>query len=86
MKQDRKPKKYIFICHGKDCLKNGAKELHRGLEREIKSVSGRASYQLIKTKCMDHCKDGPSVIVDNIWHGKVEVKDVVRIPNKKAVK
>ena len=29
MKTDRKKKNYLFICHGKDCLRKHAKELQK---------------------------------------------------------
>lgn len=86
MKKDRYPKQYIFVCNGKDCLKNGAREVQRGFEKELKSNGNKKHYRLIRTRCMDHCKEGPSVIIDNVWHGKVSPKDIPKVLNKKAVK
>ena len=86
MKTDKTKKYYIFVCHGKDCLKNGATELHKNFQREIKTSAARSYCELIKTRCMDHCKDGPSVMMENAWYGKVTTKDVPKLINKKAVK
>ena len=86
MKKSRKQKQYIFICQGKDCLKNGSRELHKNWEQELKSNPVQPSCELIKTKCMDHCKDAPSVVVDNTWYGKVIQTDLAKLIRKKAVK
>ena len=87
MKKSRKLKQYIFICQGKDCLKNGARELCKDLDRALKSNPVRPTCELIKTKCMDHCKDAPSVVFDNTWYGKVTEPDLMKlIRRKKAVK
>ncbi len=77
MKKDRKQKKYIFICHGKDCSKRGCKELQKSLEKSIKQQPGRSNIELIKTRCMDHCKEGPSVVVNNTWYGEPTVEDIL---------
>ena len=85
MKKDRKEKKYIFVCHGKDCLKNGAKVLQKQLEKQAKS-SNNGYCEILKTRCMDHCKDAPSLVVDNTWYGRVATKDLEGLLQKKAVK
>jgi len=83
MKREKNPKQYIFICNGKDCLKNGARELQQGIEKTLKG--NKKNCCLVKTKCMDHCKDGPSVVIDNVWHGRVSSRDLHGILAKKAV-
>ena len=60
-----KARQYIFICTGKDCKKNGSKELLK----ELKKYRKGKKLRVIKTKCMDHCKKGPNAIIDNtIYH------------------
>ena len=86
MKRNRKQKQYIFVCHGKDCLKNGARGIHKCFEKELKASNLRSKCEVIGTKCMDHCKEGPSVVIDNIWYGKVAPVDIEKVLNKKAVK
>ncbi|GJM30390.1 MAG: hypothetical protein DHS20C17_30250 [Cyclobacteriaceae bacterium] len=86
MKKDRNQKQYIFICNGKDCLKNGSRALRKELEREIKSRKLKNSYQVVETRCMDHCKEGPSVVVNNCWYGKVSTKDIDALLSKKAAR
>ena len=84
MKKSRKQKQYIFVCQGKDCLKHGARELHKKIEQDLKSNPIRPSCELIKTKCMDHCKDAPSVVFDNSWYGKATDTEVIKLVRKKA--
>ncbi len=83
MKKDRNQKQYIFVCQGKDCLKNGARQLQRDIEKLLKQ---RKRCQLIKTRCMDRCKDGPSLVIDDVWYGKVTDSDLDEVLNKKAAK
>ena len=84
MRKDKRRKQYVFVCQGKDCLKNGARSLTKELEKSIKLSSIRSSCQLIKTRCMDRCKEAPSIIVDGAWHGKVGPKDIDEIIKKAA--
>jgi NADH:ubiquinone oxidoreductase subunit E len=86
MRKDRSQKQYIFVCNGKDCLKNGAKTLRKELEREIRSRKLKKNYQIVDTRCMDHCKEGPSLVVDNCWYGRVSIKDIDVLLTKKAAK
>jgi len=85
MKTDGKKKSYLFICHGKDCLRKNAKELQKRMEHELDS-DGNHQIEIIRTRCLDRCKEAPSIIAENIWYGKVGVKDLKKILNKKAVK
>ena len=38
MKKDQRKKQYLFVCHGKDCIKRDSKEVQRALEKELKSI------------------------------------------------
>jgi NADH:ubiquinone oxidoreductase subunit E len=75
--QDQKP--YIFVCTGKDCSRKKTPEFDRTLKRFKKQ------YQIIKTNCMDHCKEAPNLVVDNTRYARVSAKDLPKIVNKKAV-
>lgn len=66
-----KSKEYIFLCTGKDCKRNGSKELYRDLPELLKKKNIRSKVRVIKTKCMDHCKKGPNVIHANRLYSKV---------------
>ena len=67
-----KSKQYIFFCTGKDCKKNGSKELYKALPKILKEKKLRPGIRVIKTKCMDHCKKGPNVIHANKLYNKVD--------------
>lgn len=86
MKKDQRKKQYLFVCHGKDCIKRASKEVQRALEKELKSIGGKPNYEIVKTRCMDRCKEGPSIIINNVFHGNVGLKDLAKLLNKKAVK
>ncbi|ELR73670.1 hypothetical protein C900_02074 [Fulvivirga imtechensis AK7] len=75
-------KKYIFICTSKDCKKNGSKLLTRSLSTEIKKAALKSSVVVVKTKCMNHCKKGPNVIVENCLYHKVKEKELEALLNK----
>lgn len=80
MKEVQDPRPFLFFCNGKDCQKRRTPEL----DREIKRC--KKSYQVIRTNCMDHCKEAPNLVVDNRHYTRVSVKDLLKIVNKKAVK
>lgn len=74
--ENTQSKKYIFVCSSKDCKKNGSKKLEKLLSGKIKSSGLKSSAEVIKTKCMGHCKKGPNVIVNNCLHHKVKENDL----------
>lgn len=61
-------KKYdqiICVCTGKKCKRKGAKEIFRLFRRSIRTEKHSGKRLLLRTKCMDHCKQGPNVMIDN---------------------
>ncbi|MFP4091469.1 MAG: (2Fe-2S) ferredoxin domain-containing protein [Cyclobacteriaceae bacterium] len=70
---------FIFICNGKDCKKNGCKELQKVIKHELKQKKKLKSVKLIKTKCTGKCKQAPVLIADNQWFTKVSPDDALRI-------
>lgn len=58
-------RKFIFVCTGSDCKKNGCKGLVKDTKDLIKLDDHKGQYKLVKTKCMDFCKTGPMVIINN---------------------
>lgn len=58
-------RKFIFICNGSDCKKEGCKSLLHEIKDLIKSDDHKGKYKIIKTKCMDFCKSAPAVVVNN---------------------
>ncbi len=73
--------RYYFVCTGKDCLKRGAKQLLGSLEQELPTTS-QFNTVVIKTKCIDHCKQGPLLVVDNVCYEKVDPKYLKKILKK----
>ncbi len=75
MKRHQKEVKVIFVCHGKDCIKKGAKDLRQQLKTDIKK-QGLKNVQVVKCKCLDRCKMAPSVVYGQRWYGRVRPKDL----------
>ena len=80
MKEFQHQKPFLFVCHGSDCSKKRSREF----DREIKQC--KKNYRVIKTSCMDHCKDAPNLIVGDTHYARVSPKDLPKVLNKKAVK
>lgn len=75
-------KKYIFICSSKDCKKNGSKQLTKSLSEELKKAGLKPSVVVVKTKCLNHCKKGPNVIVEDCLYHKVKEKELGALLSK----
>lgn len=58
-------RKFIFICNGSDCKKEGCKKLQHEIKNLTKAEDHKGQYKIIKTKCMDFCKSAPVVVVNN---------------------
>ncbi|WP_460538102.1 NAD(P)H-dependent oxidoreductase subunit E [Echinicola sediminis] len=58
-------RKFIFVCTGSDCKKNGCKALLKEAKDVIKLDDHKGQYKLVKTKCMDFCKTGPIMVINN---------------------
>jgi NADH:ubiquinone oxidoreductase subunit E len=69
---------HIFICTGKDCKKNGCEDLKSELKKIIKTDKIK-DVRLVKTKCMDYCKLGPNVVVNEKLLHECQSKDIVDI-------
>jgi NADH:ubiquinone oxidoreductase subunit E len=78
-KQRDSIQQFIFICNGKDCKKNGCKELQKSIKQELKSRRKMKAVKVIKTKCTGKCKKAPVLIADNQWFTEVKQGDAVRI-------
>ncbi|MBK6267248.1 (2Fe-2S) ferredoxin domain-containing protein [Marivirga sp. S37H4] len=74
--------KYIFICGSKDCQKNGSEQLKSALKELIKENNLKDEVRIIKTKCMDFCKSGPNLIVQDHLYHKVSSREAKAILNK----
>jgi NADH-quinone oxidoreductase subunit F len=71
-------RKFIFVCNGSDCKKEGCKKLQSELKDLIKLSEHKGKYKIIKTKCMDFCKSAPTVVINNEVLKKADVVSVER--------
>jgi NADH-quinone oxidoreductase subunit F len=65
MKKKQKYDELICICMGKKCRKNGSDEIYRFFRETLKKADLRSDPLLIRTKCLDRCKEGPVIIRKN---------------------
>ncbi len=71
--------RFVFVCGGKDCKKNGSKEVQKALGKEVRSHGLKDEVKVIKTKCTGRCKEGPILIAkDRLWI-KTHPNDTVQI-------
>lgn len=66
-------RKFVFVCHGSDCKKEGCKKLQGELKELFHSHDYKGRFKIIKTKCMDFCKSAPVVIVENVAVKKADL-------------
>ena len=69
-------RKFIFICNGSDCKKAGCKKLQKEMKDLITSEDHKGQYKIIQTKCMDFCKSGPVVVLNNEVLKKADAGDL----------
>ena len=67
---------FVFVCNGKDCKKNGAKDLQKQFSKELKERGLQGSAKVIKTKCTGRCKEAPVAIVGQHWLARVKESQV----------
>lgn len=67
-------RRFIFVCNGSDCKKEGCKKLQSDIKDLVRSENYKGKFKLIKTKCMDFCKSAPVVVINNevLKRGSVE--------------
>lgn len=69
-------RRFIFVCNGSDCKKEGCKKLQSDIKELIKSEDYKGKFKIIKTKCMDFCKSAPLVVINNEVLKKVNLHDI----------
>jgi NADH:ubiquinone oxidoreductase subunit E len=69
-------RKFIFVCTGADCKENGAKVLCKEIKEALQNESNKGKYKIIKTKCMDFCKSGPIVVMNNELIKSAEIEKI----------
>lgn len=79
----RHKRELIFICTGSDCKKAGAKGLCKELKESFKKSPMKGNCKLIQTKCLDHCKSAPVVILDDYFYKKTNSDQILNELEKK---
>ncbi|WP_158859946.1 (2Fe-2S) ferredoxin domain-containing protein [Lunatibacter salilacus] len=69
-------RKFIFVCTGSDCKKNGCKTLLKEMGQLLKTDPHKGKWKIVKTKCMDFCKSGPVAVISNELIKKMEIGDL----------
>lgn len=70
---------FIFICNGKDCKKNGCKDIQKALKSELKQKKKHKSIKLISTKCTGKCKKAPVMIAKEKWMTEMDIPKALEI-------
>lgn len=69
-------RKFIFVCAGSDCKKNGCKSLLKEIDHLLKTDPHKGKWKVVKTKCMDFCKSGPVAVINNELIKRMKVEDL----------
>jgi len=69
-------RRFIFVCNGSDCKKEGCKKLQSDIKDLIKSEDYKGKFKIIKTKCMDFCKSAPLVVINNEVLKRANLPDI----------
>ncbi|WKN32038.1 (2Fe-2S) ferredoxin domain-containing protein [Porifericola rhodea] len=64
---------FIFVCNGKDCKKNGCKDIQKAIKSELKKTKQQKAVKLIGTKCTGKCKKAPVLIAKEEWMTEMNV-------------
>ncbi len=73
--------RFIFICQSKSCIKNGSEVVGKEIKKAVKEQHFAKKIKIVKTNCMDACKNGPSVVCKGARYqkvSKVDIADIVR--------
>ena len=71
----------IKVCTGPACTKNFSKYTLKRAEAEVAKHSGI----VVKTcGCQGNCKNGPTVVINNTKHNRVNGVELKKILNKKT--
>jgi len=76
-----KEQQFIFVCNGKDCKKNGCKNIQKAIKSELKQQKQQRALRVIKTKCTGKCKKAPVLIAKEQWMTEMNVKKTLDLVN-----
>ncbi len=78
-KEKQNHQQFIFVCNGKDCKKNGCKDIQKALKRELKQRRQQKVVKLIGTKCTGECKKAPVMIAQEKWMTEMDVHKALEV-------
>lgn len=78
-KEKTDQQQFIFICNGKDCKKNGCKDIKKAIKKELKQTRKQKSITLISTKCTGKCKKAPVMIAREHWLTEMDVPKALEL-------
>jgi len=69
---------HVRVCVGTGCVSNGALDIKKALEKEVKKQKLDKKVLVVTTSCHGFCERGPMVHVqpDDIFYQKLKVKDI----------
>lgn len=53
----------LALCAGKDCARNGAKQVIRAAQQALEEAGLADTVDFALTKCQDYCDEGPAMTV-----------------------
>lgn len=65
---------HVFVCEGKHCVRDGAKEVYSTLKKRVKQAGLRQTVRVNMAGCMHQCGHGPIVVVypHDVWYAGVD--------------
>ena len=85
-------KKHIFICINERspddprgcCSAKGSKQIQEHFSAEVKKRGLKGVVRANKAGCLDHCANGPSVVVypEGVWYTVRTIEDVNEIMDR----
>ena len=82
-------KRHIFVCINQrspddprgSCSKLGSETLHARFKSEAKRLNLKDVVRANKAGCLDHCAQGPSVVIypEGVWYTYVDQSDIDEI-------
>ncbi len=89
-------KRHIFVCTNQrdaddprgSCSKLGSAALHACFKQEAKRLNLKHIVRANKAGCLDHCAEGPSVVIypEGVWYSVKSEADVIEIMERHVMK
>jgi (2Fe-2S) ferredoxin len=88
-------KKHIFVCINErppddprgSCSAKNSKQIHEHFSSEVKRRGLKDSVRANKAGCLDHCANGPSVVIypEGVWYTVPTPSDVDEIMDRHII-